>query len=56
MKQAEQSSTSKEVPKVKSALLDKYKEEPKKEEALKAEEKPSEEPKKEEPKPEEKKE
>ena len=31
MKQAEQSSTSKEVPKVKSALLDKYKEEPKKE-------------------------
>ncbi|MBC8149805.1 MAG: co-chaperone GroES [Bacteroidetes bacterium] len=31
MKQAEQSSTSKEVPEVKSALLDKYKEEPKKE-------------------------
>ena len=31
MKQAEQSSTSKEVPKVKSALLDKYKEEHKKE-------------------------
>ena len=31
MKQAEQSSTSTEVPKTKLALLDKYKEEPKKE-------------------------